>query len=552
MQIDLTPRGPGCGITVHYGISGLTDYTVPEEIANDADRFWAFVVDKNTPFNFVTLTGGTQNIGDMENFNIERLNWAQNAPPVITEGDSVTVNMSEDGSPTAFSLMLHATDPEEDTLTWSIDWDPSYGVASVSGTGASKTIEYTPASNYSGTDSFLVRVYDGYGGADRIRVNVNIAPVNDPPVVTNNGTQTVQFSDGPTDTTIVVTYNESGSLELSGLPDGITATPNCVVGTCTWTLGGFVTAEAGSYPLTVSDGTEIVSAGTITVSREDATVSFDSDNEAAMLVSAPGGSLITNALSLTVYVQEKQPDLALAMAEAGDINLADLTVTLTPLTGGSAITLACSATPVSGTGYNALKTFTCNNNVPLSVNTYDVVASVTGNYYTGTAYDSFTVYDPSLGFATGGGWFFWPGSDDSATGYPGDKTNFGFTMKYGKKGTAPRGNLIVVRHYADGTVSRIKSNSLETLTLQDANGCGIATFMGRVTYMMWDDGLGTYLNTGGNPFSVYAKDCNDPGSGFDYFWVLSVGDFVMDKPASSEAIVLGGGNIAVPHKRTTR
>ena len=38
------------------------------------------------------------------------------------------------------------------------------------------------------------------------------------------------------------------------------------------------------------------------------------------------------------------------------------------------------------------------------------------------------VYDPSLGFTTGGGWFIWP--DGS-----GDKTNFGYTMKYNKKAT---------------------------------------------------------------------------------------------------------------------
>ena len=46
---------------------------------------------------------------------------AANQPPVITEGASVGVTMSEDGMPTPFGLTLNATDADTgDTLTWSI------------------------------------------------------------------------------------------------------------------------------------------------------------------------------------------------------------------------------------------------------------------------------------------------------------------------------------------------------------------------------------------------------------------------------------------------
>src|SRR6185369_17597840 len=105
---------------------------------------------------------------------------AVNDPPVITEGDSTTVNMSEDGSPTPFSLTLHATDVDSGTLTWSITSAASHGTATASGTGLSKAIGYTPNANYNGTDSFVVQVSDGSGGTDTITVNVNIAAVNDP------------------------------------------------------------------------------------------------------------------------------------------------------------------------------------------------------------------------------------------------------------------------------------------------------------------------------------------------------------------------------------
>jgi hypothetical protein len=102
---------------------------------------------------------------------------AVNNAPVITEGASTNASMSPDGSPTPFSLTLHATDADGDTLTWSINTPAEHGVASASGTGQSKAIAYTPALNYIGDDSFVVQVADGNGGTDKITVNVIITAV---------------------------------------------------------------------------------------------------------------------------------------------------------------------------------------------------------------------------------------------------------------------------------------------------------------------------------------------------------------------------------------
>ncbi|MEK7269320.1 MAG: tandem-95 repeat protein, partial [Planctomycetota bacterium] len=116
---------------------------------------------------------------------------AVNDAPVITEGATTTVTMSEDGSPTAFSLTLNATDADADTLTWSISSDASDGSASASGTGASKAISYAPDANFNGSDSFVVQVSDGNGGTDTITVNVTVQSVNDAPVITEGATTTV-------------------------------------------------------------------------------------------------------------------------------------------------------------------------------------------------------------------------------------------------------------------------------------------------------------------------------------------------------------------------
>ena len=152
--------------------------------------------------------------------------------------------------------------------------------------------------------------------------------------------------------------------------------------------------------------------------------------------------------------------------------------------------------------------------------------------------DAFTVFDPSLGFATGGGTF----------NLDGDRVNFGFTMKYTKSGTNLQGNLIAVRHHPDGTVSRIKSNSLGGLALSEASGCGIAQFNGKATYSTWNSSINDYVNTGNNTFYVYGKDCNNPGTGLDYIWIDGPGNLDMPGNGETGKQQLTGGNIAVPHK----
>jgi parallel beta-helix repeat protein len=106
---------------------------------------------------------------------------AVNTAPIITEGASVNVNMSQDGSTTPFSLTLHATDVDGNTLTWSINTPAGHGTASASGAGTSKAISYTPALHYIGSDSFVVQVSDGHGGTDTIIVNVTISAVEPTP-----------------------------------------------------------------------------------------------------------------------------------------------------------------------------------------------------------------------------------------------------------------------------------------------------------------------------------------------------------------------------------
>lgn len=336
---------------------------------------------------------------------------------------------------------------------------------------------------------------------------------------------------------------------VNGEADTVLDTPPTCSATAT------ESSPAGNYPITCTGGSAgnydfSYTEGSLTVTEEDATVAFADDNLSAVKVTT-AGSNFEGDLSLTVHVYETLPDSALYGAAPGDIAHAYVdVVTLTPLSGGGSTTLTCDEGTVTGSGYDSVKTFVCKNNVNLGVDVYDVTASVSGtanDYYTGTGYDTFTVYDPSLGFATGGGWFYWPDSAIPEDDYPGDKTNFGFTVKYNKKGQNVQGNLVVVRHHADGTISRMKSNQLDPLVIKTGAGSGSASFSGKATYMTWDDTLATYVNQGGTSFSVYAYDGNEPGTGTDKLWVRNMGNLVMDGTGNTGAVSLGGGNIVVPH-----
>ncbi|WP_165849379.1 InlB B-repeat-containing protein [Candidatus Cryosericum septentrionale] len=114
-----------------------------------------------------------------------------NRLPVITEGASTSATMDEDGSPTSFSLTLHATDTDSDTLTWSVPSGASHGTGTATGTGTAKAITYAPAPDWNASDSFVVQVSDGYGGTASITVNITVNLRNDVPSFTKGADQTV-------------------------------------------------------------------------------------------------------------------------------------------------------------------------------------------------------------------------------------------------------------------------------------------------------------------------------------------------------------------------
>ncbi|MFC0772235.1 T9SS type A sorting domain-containing protein, partial [Terrimonas alba] len=103
--------------------------------------------------------------------------------------------------------------------------------------------------------------------------------------------------------------------------------------------------------------------------------------------------------------------------------------------------------------------------------TLDVYA-VVNNYYTGdNTLDpgNVTISVPGTESVTGGGYLVMHNSIGTYAGTTGTKTNFGFTMKWTKSGTNPKGqcNIIIRRN---GRVYQIKSNAISSLAVNGSSG----------------------------------------------------------------------------------
>ncbi|MGH3088969.1 MAG: Ig-like domain-containing protein, partial [Rubrobacteraceae bacterium] len=176
------------------------------------------------------------------------------------DGDSVVTN--ED---TPVPITLTGSDPDGDTLTFSVISGPTHGTLS----GTAPNLTYTPDPDYFGDDAFTFQVDDGSGGTDTAVVNIKVEPVNDDPVARNDGDPN---NLGTPTNTERIQVSKNGSVEVDVLdndsdPDGDPLTPSIVTppGNGTATVIGTnhkkikYTANAGfsgndSFVYEISDG----------------------------------------------------------------------------------------------------------------------------------------------------------------------------------------------------------------------------------------------------------------------------------------------------------
>jgi PKD repeat protein len=82
---------------------------------------------------------------------------------------------------TAVSRTFDASDPDSDSLSYSVGTAPTHGEVSVTG----NQFTYTPNGGYEGSDSFTYKVVDGSGGTATATVSISVSATNAAPYVNN-------------------------------------------------------------------------------------------------------------------------------------------------------------------------------------------------------------------------------------------------------------------------------------------------------------------------------------------------------------------------------
>ena len=250
--------------------------------------------------------------------------------------------------------------------------------------------------------------------------------------------------------------------------------------------------------------------GTLTVSKEDATVDPAAGNAFAVKVNAPGGT--GGPIPLCFEMNE------VSDGSPGDTtNITSVTVNVVPIGTGSSVPAGVVVFGGGGVGATRTACFTLNN-VP--VNVYDVTLTINGNFYQGTGSTVLVVYDPSLGFVAGGGSLI----------HNGYKANVGMNVKYLKNGNA-QGALLYIEHRPTGDVV-LKSNAIGAMAIvgNEAIPSGKATLNG----------------VGNHGFIARVIDNGEPGS-MDRFGLRvtsPTGAILID--LTFDPIQLSGGNLSVP------
>jgi VCBS repeat-containing protein len=194
----------------------------------------SFMYTPNDDFSGVdTFTYKAKNGSIVGNVATVKINVTAVSDPPVGVADNYTTN--EDTAltvPVAEGVLKNDSDPDEETLTVTVDTGPVHGTLALNPDGS---FVYTPTGNYNGTDTFTYRISDGTNTSNPITVTISVTAVNDAPTgvadeysVSEETTLTVDVANGvlknDTDpegdalTAVVESSPSSGTLTLN--PNG--------------------------------------------------------------------------------------------------------------------------------------------------------------------------------------------------------------------------------------------------------------------------------------------------------------------------------------------
>jgi hypothetical protein len=479
----------------------------------------------------------------------------------------------QEGVSASYSLQFQ--DPGMlDTHTIQINWGDGSAVETItSAVNAAGGVTIPRPHTYAdgGTYSIAVTVADDEGAvgtASAVVVVHNLAPT----VTVTPTTQTKQYSDPiapivitATDVTsdtlnITTAWSINGTTFTAGLPDELTIAGGLAlsgaanqVGTASWTISGVADLDpAKTYTIRVTvadeDGGATVQQSVLEIDQEEARVTYDG----VLYASTPSINTRTTTIQLRATVQDITAVLPASDADAGLITKATVTFvnrdTGAVIAANVPITLVNPVDLKTGTAlYNWTVTLPNNSNSE----SYTIGTIVNGFYTRNASADNtvVTVSLPQDDFLTGGGYLVNQSSAGTYAGDGGEKTNFGFNVKFNKQLTNLQGKAnIIIRQ--GGQIYQIKTNATQSLSTTEVSpGVFDATFTSKANLTNITNPLAP-ISLGGNlDLIVILRDAGEPGTADTIGMTLWQGSTLLFSSnwTGTQTVkqLLGGGNLQV-------
>jgi len=443
------------------------------------------------------------------------------------------------------ATIASCSDADGDDVTFAYRW-----LCNGNEVSGQTTDVYTGAKACGDVITVEVTPFDGCDRGSVVTDSVTV--VNSAPAISPIADQTVQYSDpiGPIDVTFSDPDNDPLEVvNFDGPPD---IRLEKVAGN-QWKVTGTVNSAPGDYTVTirVTDGiTTVVETFTLHVVPEDARVTYTG----ALFVSTGSVNSSDANVMLSVTVQDitdvdpGDPDYD---PDAGSITNA--TVTFLNCDTVPATVLAADV-PVGLVDPDDPKVGTATVNVPIDIGNYDSlgmsVGVIVGGYYQRDSSEDNTVVTiskPLSNFITGGGTLLNKASAGLKAGTLGRKTNFGFNVKYNKKGTKPQGQVnIIIR--SDGRVYQIKSTAILSLAVNAK--AMTATFNSKASIQDITDPLAPIPVDGNSSLQITVTDRGEPGTTDSIgitLWNKAGGLWFTSNWTGTKTVeqTLSGGNVVV-------